>query len=536
MLFKSKRKKKRIQTLKQIWGKSRNQNYFEDNIKSYFENTSGKEKAFQIIGDKEVEDLDLDKVFLFLNRTSSVIGAQYLYFKIRTIFGKEPLAKSKSLAQEFINRNEERFEIQYELSKLSNFNVYNIEKLIHQNIVSKPSYYKYLFPLLIFTVLIVFIGSFYPVFLLFLLPVFLINTVFHYKTKEHILYAAKGVSQLKRSMKVLDKLLEYKFIRDHFKEDLSFQNDLKKMKKQISYISFSNFSIQDPFVLSLWLILEIFKIISNFESLTFFKIMENIKKEPIDKMFGLIGEVDVALSNASVIDGNRKICDPVFNNENILEFENMIHPLLDNCVPNSLYLKNQGLLLTGSNMSGKTTFVRSIAINGILAQTLGFSFAKKFNLPFSRIFTTIRIKDDLFDETSYFLKEVLNIKQLLEASKSDYNNIFILDEIFKGTNTTERIAAGKAVLSYLNKNEKNLVIVSTHDIELGELLANDNFVLYHFEENIVENRLSFDYKLKKGILTKKNAIEILRLYNYPQNLIKEAQALSRTKFPLKKPK
>ena len=100
----------------------------------------------------------------------------------------------------------------------------------------------------------------------------------------------------------------------------------------------------------------------------------------------------------------------------------------------------------------------------------------------------------------------------------------MIDELFKGTNTIERVAGAKAVLSYLNKN-KNIVYASTHDIELAELLKNE-FDLYHFTETIENDKLIFDYKLKPGKLTTRNAIKILELNGYPNEIIKEAIELS----------
>ena len=98
---------------------------------------------------------------------------------------------------------------------------------------------------------------------------------------------------------------------------------------------------------------------------------------------------------------------------------------------------------------------------------------------------------------------------------------------FKGTNTVERISGGKAILSYLNKGN-NLVFVSTHDIELTELLETENYELFHFSETIESNELTFDHKLKKGKLKTRNAIKILELYNYPTEIITEAKGIERS--------
>ena len=106
-----------------------------------------------------------------------------------------------------------------------------------------------------------------------------------------------------------------------------------------------------------------------------------------------------------------------------------------------------------------------------------------------------------------------------------FQNLFLLDEIFKGTNTVERISAGKAVLSALTK-ENNLVFVSTHDIELADLLK-DEYELYHFSEKVNHKTVDFDYKLKDGKLKNRNAIRILQINDYPESIIAEAIALAK---------
>ena len=180
-------------------------------------------------------------------------------------------------------------------------------------------------------------------------------------------------------------------------------------------------------------------------------------------------------------------------------------------------------------MSGKTTFIRTIAINSVLAQTLSICFAKTYTAPFLKVHTSIRITDDLLENTSYYLQEVLIIKELIEASKTEENCLFVLDEIFKGTNTIERISGGKSILTYLNQ-KNHIVLVSTHDIELTELLEKEKYELFHFSEHIENEELFFDHKLKSGKLKTRNAIKILDLYNYPSEIIIDARKTEQKNF------
>jgi DNA mismatch repair ATPase MutS len=129
------------------------------------------------------------------------------------------------------------------------------------------------------------------------------------------------------------------------------------------------------------------------------------------------------------------------------------------------------------------------------------------------------------NDKSYYFEEVLTIKEMIERSQEEDNNLFLLDEIFKGTNTIERISAGKAVLSYLN-NKNSMVFVSTHDIELTDLL-DGSYELYHFSEKVDNKTVAFDFILKEGKLKNRNAIRILEINDYPEKIISEAIELSK---------
>src|SRR5690606_7782082 len=141
------------------------------------------------------------------------------------------------------------------------------------------------------------------------------------------------------------------------------------------------------------------------------------------------------------------------------------------------------------------------------------------SFPVTRIFSAIRISDDLMNDKSYYFEEVLTIKEMMVESENGKTNLFLLDEIFKGTNTVERISASKAVLSSLAKNG-NIVFVSNHDIELTDMLSKE-YELFHFSEIINGKNIDFDYQLKEGKLRNRNAIRILQINGYPNEVVNE---------------
>ncbi len=174
-------------------------------------------------------------------------------------------------------------------------------------------------------------------------------------------------------------------------------------------------------------------------------------------------------------------------------------------------------------MSGKTTFIRSVGLNFITGASLNTCFANSAILPKAKLLSAIRITDDIMSSSSYFFQEVDTLKSISLEMEKGTPCLVLLDEIFKGTNTKERIASAKAVLSYLNQ-WSGQILVSTHDVELCDLLKNE-YELFHFSETITETEIHFDYKLKKGVPEKGNAISILEMNGYPKSLVLEARAL-----------
>lgn len=118
------------------------------------------------------------------------------------------------------------------------------------------------------------------------------------------------------------------------------------------------------------------------------------------------------------------------------------------------------------------------------------------------------------------------IKKIIDESDSPEANLFLIDEIMKGTNTIERIAGSTSILKHLN-NAKDIVFVSTHDIELIDLLKDQQFAISYFKETIENNNLTFDYKLKHGSSNTTNAIKILELYDFPSSIIAEANNIKK---------
>jgi len=199
------------------------------------------------------------------------------------------------------------------------------------------------------------------------------------------------------------------------------------------------------------------------------------------------------------------------------------HPLVDEPVPNSIRLAPpHGVLITGSNMSGKSTFLRTVGVNVVLAQTINTCFAEHYEAPIYQVRTCIGRGDDLLAGKSYYLVEVESVLALVDASENAAPHLFIFDELFRGTNAVERIAAGEAVLrSLVDPSKPHVALAATHDGELVDLLQ-DSYVVYHFGDAIGPNGLVFDYRLTEGPATSRNAITLLKLSGAPASLVNHA--------------
>lgn len=523
MFFNRKKEKKQPETRKQI----KDESFDFDLIASYFR-SKNQDAVFQTINSKTIHDIDLHEIFMFIDRTNSRIGQQFLLDKLFAV--NTPLSfESQEKFIAYFNENETvRMKVVQLLSGLNKQEAYYITDLFSGQYVQKPGWYP-LIPLLSgLSVAALVLTFLMPKTLFLLIGILIINLIVHYWNKRNIFVYTDSIPQLLKLYETVNGLNRLTI--PDTPADSTVQKALKSigsLKKRLFVFKLEAKNNASEMAGLVFLIIEYIKILFLIEPQIVFGVLKKLeeKQQDIRILFEYVGEIDAALSIASLRATVPYWCKPEFINKNKhLNAQGIYHPLILNAVSNTIDLKGKSILLTGSNMSGKTTFIRTIAVNTLLAQTINTVFADKFELSPMRVFSAIRISDDLLNDKSYYMEEVDTIKTMIDESRSGYPNIFFLDEIFKGTNTTERIAAGKAVLSYLS-DEKNLVFVSTHDLEIAALLA-DTYTLYHFAETVDDKTIHFDYKLKPGRLTTKNAIRILELNHYPPQIINEAQEIS----------
>lgn len=233
----------------------------------------------------------------------------------------------------------------------------------------------------------------------------------------------------------------------------------------------------------------------------------------IEKWLTIIGEFETLNSLANFSYNNPEFVFPLLNDENRIVFENLGHPLVNKNVRicNSISLNDNNLIiLTGSNMSGKSTFLRTLGINMILVGIGSCVCAIKANVNPLKIVVSMRQTDSLDKKESYFYAEIKRLREIIDNLKVT-KCFVLLDEILRGTNSDDKKTGTiKIIENLINKN--TIGIIATHDLEICKTVNNYPNKLFNkcFESKIANNELLFDYKLKNGICRNKNATFLMK--------------------------
>lgn len=527
--WKLRTKERNLEKIKNKWAKPVNSRRNFDLIKIYLDADDSEDRLATVTAD----DLDLKQIFNYIDRTNSKPGKQLLYKKLH--FPQTSLDNLLQLDERITTLNADapnREFIELELSKLNHSNAYQIPNLFlktHEPLFAPVmALYIKVVPYLILAAIISLIIIPNPVSLIILAILFGYNTIFHFASKKKIAGYSDSLPQLLIMHKVAVWLVKYAKTgnTDDVKKSLL---NLAGLKRSLNVVNFESELVIDSGSPG-YAVFQLFKVLLLLEPHIYTNSVKYIGKfsHDIEKVYNFVAEVDMLIAIQSVREGLRFYCKPEFISQNAeMEITDLYHPLVKNCIPNSLYTRaDKGALITGSNMSGKTTFIKAIAINTLLAQTIFTSCAKAYKAPFLKIKTSIKITDSIEEQQSFFQAQASAILNIVDSTSAtqEVKSLVIIDEIFRGTNTIERIAAAKSVLSYITAND-NFVFVSTHDLELAELLDED-FAIYSFEDSKSGKTLVFDYKLKQGLLKSKNGIAILASMGYPESVIEDAHIVS----------
>ncbi len=251
------------------------------------------------------------------------------------------------------------------------------------------------------------------------------------------------------------------------------------------------------------------------------QIFDNNEAE-LTRLFETAGFLDAMIAASSFRVLMRDWCVPELTSEGgpFLSMREVYHPMLDNPVKASIS-ENRSVLITGSNASGKSTFIKTLAINAILAQTIDTVMAEEYRASFFQVASSMALRDDIFSNESYYIVEIKSLKRIADRIGSGTPMLCFVDEVLRGTNTLERIAASAEILSdFASKNA--ICFAATHDIELTHILES-RYSNYHFQEYVEDDQVLFDYKLYEGRAVSKNAIRLLKMLGYADRITERAE-------------
>ena len=227
-----------------------------------------------------------------------------------------------------------------------------------------------------------------------------------------------------------------------------------------------------------------------------------------------IAEIEALLSLASYCFEHPSDQFPEFvDGIGYLEADELGHPLIPatSCVRNSVSIcaATRVLLVSGSNMSGKSTLLRAIGMNVVLAMAGAPVRARSLRLTPLRVGASIRINDSLQEGSSRFYAEITRLRQILDLAGSDPALLFLLDELLQGTNSIDRRIGAEGIVRAL-VNRGAIGLVSTHDLALTDIGGDGQLRNVHFQDELVDGKMKFDYKLRDGVVTKSNGLELMR--------------------------
>lgn len=454
--------------------------------------------------DYKLSDLDIfgpKSLFQYLNEAKTPLGRALLAKQFKDPIELDSNFKSmvKNLAE-----NEDSLELEASLMEFKKGST-GITTDEFESVVSKKIDFKiwYFIPILSFILMLIYIPF-----------------IFIFNINPYIPLLFLGINLISNKLLIRDDILtkdanSYYYLSDLYVDlSLSIKNTniddeyyqilKKKIEGEIPLIKkirgiYTFLNIRKNLLLNI-----ILNIIFSFDSwmmlILKFKIRDGIKlKDSLES----IAIIELALSFKNI--GMDNDCYTIPEDTESLVAIDMSHPFVLNCVPNSISLDG-GIVLTGSNMSGKTTFMRTLGICMLLKNAGSIVPAKSFKSPKMNIYTSLRANDMLQEGVSTFYAEIKRMKKINLGIKEN-KSLVLVDEIFKGTNALERIEASKKVIEKLNKYNATFII-STHDFELCDTKGIKN---YHFEENYIDDKISFDYKLKEGPGIKGNALYLLKM-------------------------
>lgn len=492
------------------------------------------------IDDITWNDLGMDELFKRMNYTLSATGEEYLYYALRTLkLDWAELERFERKVSFFADHPEARVRFQFRMNRLGHTGKYSLYDYIDNlDYLGERSNRKHFLLDLLFLPLIGACWVNFPLGMLGIAVLMIYNIISYFQEKGEIDPYIISFAYVIRLLDICDELEKAGLA--ECGEELE---QIRRHKKRLQPMRRNSFWVMNSSSAKggnasgdiIGVLMDYIRMVFHVDLIKFNSMLGVLRQhvEDVDGLISVLGYLETAAAvwifRESLQNG---WCRPEFSERGYdtlvqtseMKLENGYHPLLQQPVKNSITAA-RGVLLTGSNASGKSTFLKTVAINAILAQTVNTCAADGYRAPFFRIYSSMALRDDLAGGESYYVVEIKALKRILDAAGAGGGPVLcFVDEVLRGTNTVERIAASTQILKSLGK-AGIFCFAATHDIELTELLQ-EEFDNYHFEENVQDGDISFNYRLQAGKASSRNAIRLLELMGYPEEITSRAFRLA----------
>ena len=511
----------RLSLLRERWGSPRESGTEIENL-SFYHNARRSAQPTKHLDEQTWDDLNLTEVFRQLDHTNSAIGQQVLYHILKTPHdGEHELTNRDRLAKCFADQSGLRESLQLALCTLNTRNAYDLPRLFLQSLPILPRFYAALPACALLAIAAL---SVLPLAtgmeIIALLAILVFNIVVGLSFRRRFQDFGIPIRSMHSLITVGERIswINSPQLADQTKRLRIHCKRLQPLKRISKYLVFDNHF--NEILASLYAYLNTFLLIDLNVYLASIKMLEK-RKEDVRVIYEILGNIDATISVASFRYSLPSYCTPRFTSPSSeILAEGVWHPLLPESVENSIAIKDSSILLYGANMSGKTTFLRSLGLSAILGQTIYTCLARSYQAPFVNVKSFINRKDDILGGKSYFLEEVESVKELICARDSTEQHLFLLDELFKGTSPQECTAISHAVLRYFDSS-KHVTVVATHDASLQNLMS--GWDIFHLGEVLRDGRRSFDYKVYKGMGGSNSALALLEANGYPEEVVQTAR-------------
>lgn len=531
-----------IQRLEAQWGQVPDREYEDGDLRkiaAYYERCQNQGPERFYLDDITWNDLGMDDLFMLLNHTQSSVGEETLYRMLRMPeTDVRILTERDRIAKVFAQDPDLRLTLEKAFHEIGRGRRLAFSQYI--SLLSRQVPRSNLIHYLGLGALAVAVGSmavlpYYGGSMLIVVIAFQIITYYRQKAQmEDLFVCVANVVRLQLCAKEISNLTNAKEIQEYQEKLQQFAAKLEPICRKSKVIAMGNAMGGSP----LDLLADYGKMILHVDLIAYQQIVAKMRQieSVVWQAMDILGQLECGLAIASFRQCLGQWCEPKLwiyeAGEDVsratsaplsLYGEELYHPLVDRAVPNSIRA-NRSQLITGSNASGKSTFLKTVGLSAVLAQTIHTVPGRSYQAPFYQIYSSMALKDNLVGGESYYMVEIRSLKRILDRGHDALPVLCFVDEVLRGTNTVERIAASTQILKSMTQMNI-LCFAATHDGELTYLLE-DSFENGHFSETITEGDILFNYRLQPGKAKGRNALQLLGLMGYDEKVLQQARDMA----------